>query len=224
MKEKIIKNKHFTASQPDKAKDKFNGGSALSFAWRVGQEPYSLLIDSCTIDGSGVAEGLKLSFCNDVTVKNCEIIGGYEDCVDMVRGRNISFENCVFISQGTKQHITAKGGIKNLSFKNCIFENDFKYFFDGACIDLGNWTDYDDIDRPMNRNISIEACKMKNISNKILYRRLYSETPEVINSDGIGFRVPRIFVGLFWLGQRKEWLGKRRRFPKEWLKIHDCEL
>ena len=224
MKKKVIKNKTFRSSGSGEKSDKFNSLSALSFSWRFGQEPYSLLIDSCTIDGSGAAEGLKLSFCNDVTVRNCKIIGGRADCIDIVRGRNISFEDCRFIAKNTKNHITAKGGIKNLSFKNCIFENDFKYFFDGACIDLGNWTDYDDVDRPMNRNIVIENCKMKNIRNKILYRRLYSETPKVINSHGFGLRVPKIFVSLFWLGQRKGWLGKRRRFPEEWLKIYDCEL
>ena len=152
-------------------------------------------------------------------------MGGSEDCVDIVRGENITFDNCTFFANSdTKQHITCKGGAKNITFKNCKFVGSFKNWWDGACIDLGNWTDYDDVDRPMVRNINIENCIMQDVGCRILYRRLYSETPVVTNSRGFRFNAPRLFVKLFWWLQRKGAIGPRRRFPEDWLKIYDFEL
>lgn len=213
----------FSQDNLEDIESKFNDKNALGFGWRPGQKQYALSINNCEINGSGVSEGLKLSFCRNVNVDNCTIFGGYEDCVDIVRGENITFKNCKFISQNSKQHITAKAGIKNLSFINCTFVNSFRKFYDGACIDLGNWADYDDVDRPMVRNVLIEDCRMDNVGTPILYRRLYSETPQVKNSSGFKFNVPRIFVKMFWYGQRKGFLGPRRRFPSSWLEVYDFE-
>lgn len=221
---KVIYGKFFAAKSSE-SDSKFNDKNALGFSWRPGQPEFSLEIDSCTIDGGGVSEGLKLSFCRNVIVRNSQIIGGSEDCVDIVRGENITFENCTFFANpDTKQHITCKGGAKNITFKNCKFVGSFKNWWDGACIDLGNWTDYDDVDRPMVRNVNIENCIMQDVGARILYRRLYSETPKVSNSRGFRFNVPRIFVKLFWWLQRKGAIGPRRRFPEDWLKIYDFEL
>ncbi len=215
----------FSSNIVEKSESKFNGLNALGFAWRPGEDQFSINIKSCTIDGTGVAEGLKLSFCRNVKVVDSTIIGGYEDCVDMVRGENITFENCTFIAKnGTKQHITCKGGAKNVSFKDCKFIGSFRNWWDGACIDLGNWGDYDDVVRPKVRNISITNCSMENVSFPILYRRLYSETPRVESSFGLGFRVPTLFVKTFWFLQRKELIGKRRRFADDQLKVYDFEL
>jgi hypothetical protein len=223
MKHIEIKNELFFNPKPGNPDSKFEDDSALGFSWRPGQEQYSLKIKDCEINGQGVSEGLKLSFCRNVEVEKCTILGGYEDCVDIVRGENISFKKCTFISQNTKQHITAKGGIKNLSFIDCTFVNSFSKFYDGACIDLGNWTDYDDVDRPMVRDILIENCEIKDVGLRVLYRRLYAENPIVRNCQGFGLKVPRLFVKLFWAAQRKGWLGKRRSFPESWLKIYDFE-
>lgn len=199
--------------------------AALSFGWRPGQPKFSLTIDSCTIDGGGATEGLKLSFCRNVIVRNSQIMGGSEDCVDIVRGENITFDNCTFFANpDTKQHITCKGGAKNITFKNCKFVGSFKCWWNGACIDLGNWTDYDDVDRPMVRNVHIINCDMLDVACRILYRRLYSEMPVVKNARGFRFNVPRLFVKLFWWLQRKGAIGPRRRFPESWLTIYGFEL
>jgi hypothetical protein len=220
---KVIKNKTFIAHK-EETQSKFSGGSALGFSWRPGQEEYELEIRDCVIDGSGAGEGLKLSFCSNVTVSNCIIYGGYEDCVDIVRGSNICFNNCVFVSNKTKQHITIKGGAKNIVFTDCEFRNNFKSIINGACVDLGNWTDYDDAVRPKTRSVKIINCKFNNITKKILSRVIYAERPIVENSDGFVFRIPTFIVKLFWFGQRKGWLGKRRSMPKEWLEVYPQEL
>lgn len=225
MKKIVLENQVFSSDVFEETESKFNGLNALGFNWRPGQERFSLEIKSCKIDGLGVAEGLKLSFCRNVKVIDSVIIGGYEDCVDIVRGENIIFENCQFIANnGTKQHITCKGGAKNVTFKDCKFVGSFRHWWDGACIDLGNWGDYDDVVRPKVRNVSIINCSMENVSFPILYRRLYSETPKVEFSFGLGFNVPSIFVKTFWFLQRKELIGKRRRFAEDQLKVYDFEL
>jgi len=203
---------------------KFNDTNALGFSWRPGREMRSGLVQNCQIDGSGCSEGLKLSFVYNMDFKNCQIIGGREDCVDIVRGGDISFEGCEFISNNSKQHVTIKGGAKNISFKDCTFQNDYRCWWDGACIDLGNWTDYDEVLRPPVRNVSVDNCKMKNMKRRTLTRRLFSMDPLVENSDGRNVCVPVLFVRAFWFLQRKGWVGKRRRFPEAWLKIYDGEL
>jgi hypothetical protein len=221
---KVIKNQSFKAKK-EKGDDKFIDSSALGFSWRPNSTRFNLTIDSCKIDGQGASEGLKLSFCRNVVVSNCEIIGGTEDCVDIVRGENIKFENCTFFaSSSTKQHITCKGGVKNISFVDCRFIGSFKNWWNGACIDLGNWTDYDDVDRPKVRNINIINCKMQRVGFRLLYRRLHSETPHITKSEGLKFNAPSIFVKAFWYLQRKGLVGKRRRFPKEWMNVYDFEL
>jgi len=221
---KVFKGQYFKSPTQENSESKFYGKNALGFSWRAGQEEFSIEIDSCTIDGKGVAEGLKLSCCRNVKVLNSIIIGGYEDCVDIVRGENIEFINCTFISSGkTKQHITCKGGAKNISFVRCKFVGSFRNFWDGACIDLGNWTDYDDAKRPRVRNIKIEDCQMNNVLYPVLYRRLYSETPVVERTRGFGLKIPRFFVAAFWFLQRKGLIGERRRFHSSGLKILDFE-
>lgn len=222
---KVLYGKYFTSKNPESDESKFYGKNALGFSWRPGEPEFSLEIDSCTIDGGGIAEGLKLSFCRNVLVRNTQVFGGYEDCVDIVRGENIYFENCTFFTgPRTKQHITCKGGAKNITFKNCKFVGSFRNWWDGACIDLGNWTDYDDVDRPMVRNVNIINCDMQDLNYRVLYRRLYSETPNVLNSKGLGLNIPTIFVKAFWQLQRKAAIGSRRRFEENQLKVYNFEL
>jgi hypothetical protein len=221
---KELSSQTFSANAYGPPGDKFSDTSALGFSWRPGGDPIAYNINKCLIDGSGCSEGLKLSFCHNVNVSQTRIIGGREDCVDIVRGGDIVFDDCEFISLGTRQHVTIKGGARSVSFVNCRFINSYSCWWDGACIDLGNWTDYDDAPRPYVKNITIENCSMLNVRRGLLARVLYSERPKIINSPGKVFKVPSLAVALFWLGQRKGILGRRRRFPAEWLKVYDIEL
>ena len=118
MNEIIIKGKTFRG-------DLKNGkqSNALGFMWRPGMPKQKIRIEGCTIDAGPVAEGLKLSYCHDVIVKNCTIIGGFEDCVDIVRGGFMIFENCRFVSKNTKHHFTIKCNASNITIKDCVFVN-----------------------------------------------------------------------------------------------------
>tara|TARA_Y100000004_G_scaffold43674_1_gene47883 strand:- start:13187 stop:13852 length:666 start_codon:yes stop_codon:yes gene_type:complete len=219
---KIIEGQHFKCNS--EYSDKFITSAALGLSWRPGQDSVEYQIKNCTIDGSLGGEGLKISFCYNVYVEGCTIIGGVEDCVDIVRGGDITFCDCKFISNNTKQHITVKGGAKNINFINCTFVGDYSCWWDGAFIDLGNWTDYDDVNRPRVRNVKIEGCKIEDSKRRVLSRVLYSERPDVKNSSGSVFKVPSLFLAIFWLGQRLGLLGKRRRMPTKDLEIWDIEL
>ena len=194
MNEITIKGKTFTG---DLKKGK--QGNALGFMWRPGMPKQKIRIEDCTIDAGPVAEGLKLSYCSDVIVKNCTIIGGFEDCVDIVRGGFMIFENCRFVSKNTKHHFTIKCNASNITIKDCVFVNDFNKLIDGAFVDLGNWSDYDVDDLPRTKDIYIVDCKFENVSwyKKIVARRLHAETP-VNRGKGYILRIPRLFVWLFW--------------------------
>lgn len=217
-----VKDKKFIATAED-APDKLSDSSALNFAWRPGQDQYSILIDNCVIDGRGASEGLKLSFCSNVYVHNTVIFGGYEDCVDIVRGSNIMFDKCVFSIGDAKYHATIKGGAHTIYFKECTFMGKYKKWYDGACIDLGNWTDYDDVPRPKVRGVVLDNCKTFK-GGPVLARVLHANPPKVFNTEGTVLKVPCLFTNLFFFLQRKGWIGKRRRFSDEDLKIYPQEL
>ena len=180
--------------------------NALGFAWRPGQDKFSVHINRCMIDANGVAEGLKLSYCHDVHVKNSTIIGGYEDCVDIVRGGDITFDRCRFISNNTKHHFTIKCNVSNVSIFNCEFVNEFRNVFDGACVDLGNWSDYDVRDLPKTRDIHILNNRLTNMRphKRILARTIHAEAP-VTSGPGVVLRVPNMFVRLFWCIRRNQY-------------------
>lgn len=197
MKEILIENQKFKGN-PNKHNKK-KDDNAIGFSWRPGQEKFSLKIKNCEIDANGVAEGLKLSYCSNVIVQNCVIVGGYEDCVDIVRGGFMLFENCRFVSKNTKHHFTIKCQASNITIKDCVFVNDFNKLIDGAFVDLGNWSDYDVDDLPKTKEIYIVDYKLENVSwyKKIISRRIYAENP-ITRGDGFVLKIPRLFVWLFW--------------------------
>ena len=160
----------------------------------------SILIESCFIDANGVAEGLKLSHIKNVMVKNTIIIGGYEDCVDILRGEDITFKKCVFIAENTKHHFTIKSETKNVQIIDCTFIEPFKCLIDGALIDMGNWSNYDVKDLPKTKGISIINCKLVDIPwwKRILTRRLYAQNAMVENTKGFNLKIPNFIVKCFW--------------------------
>lgn len=194
MNEIIIKGKTFKG---DLKKGKQS--NALGFMWRPGMPKQKIRIEDCLIDAGPVAEGLKFSYCHDVVVQNCTIIGGFEDCVDIVRGGFMIFEKCRFVSKNTKHHFTIKCNASNITIKDCVFVNDFNKLIDGAFVDLGNWSDYDIEDLPRTKDIYIIDYDFENVSwyKKIIARRLHAETPV---NRGVGYilRIPKLFVWFFW--------------------------
>ena len=173
--------------------------NALGFGWRPHQPKQSILIKNCFIDANGVAEGLKFSWANNYHVLNCIIIGGYEDCVDIVRGGSGVFEKCQFVATGeTKHHFTIKAGVSDILIKDCLFVNDFRHWYDGACIDLGNWSMYDTDKLEKTNNVRIINCSTVNMQFPLISRTIYARRPYIKNTRGFNFKIPNIFVQLFW--------------------------
>lgn len=181
-------------------------------------------IINCTIDGRGCAEGLKISFGYNVKIENCIIHGGYEDCVDIVRGANISFIKCKFISYNTKHHFTIKGGCKNILIDDCEFVNDFSKWYDGAILDIGNYSDYDQYPRPEVRHVLVKNSRLTNIKFKLLSRILYGTIPNIQNTEGSIFKVPRFITKLFFYLRNKGKLGSVNNVSLDDRRVYDIEL
>ena len=213
--------------------------SAVSFFYRPYYKPESIPennqfddsaywghdvdIINCSIDGRGCAEGLKISFGYNILVENCEIYGGYEDCVDIVRGANITFKNCKFIACNTKHHFTIKGGCKNILIEDCEFVNDFNKWYDGAILDIGNYCNYDQVQRPKAREVKVKNCKLTNIKFKLLSRVLYGSKPKVENTKGLTFKLPSIFTKIFFKLRNSGKLGSVTKISEEDKIVYDIE-
>lgn len=223
---KKISSQHFSGGPfPSVAGD---GGtepsSALELRWSPKRDPVAYDISSCEVDGRGCELGLRLSFCNTVNVSKTKIVGGERCCVDVVRGGDVVFDKCEFISSGSKQHVIVRGGVKNISFVDCVFVNNYSNWLNGSCVDLGMWSDYDQSPRPFTKGVSIENCSMIDAGKGALARVFYSERPKVVNSPGKVIKVPSLFVAAFWALQRRAIAKKGNRLPAEQLKVYDIEL
>jgi len=99
----------------------------------------NLIIEDCTLEANIVEEALKFTHCNYVWVRDCTLIGGSEDALDIVKGANYLFENVRFVSRGARA-VTIKGGAENIHFTGCTFSGTAR---GGAFLEIGDWTDYD---------------------------------------------------------------------------------
>ena len=151
----------------------------------------SVLIRNCTIRANRVEEALKLSASKDVVVDNCVLFGGDEDALDIVRGSDYVFRNVRFIARGNYA-VTIKGGVQRVDFINCTFEGKPKtdYF-----IDLGNWSDYDVLERPKTDHVRIDDATVfanGRVGGKpYAVRVMHAEPPNMVGDLAI-------MPGIFW--------------------------
>ncbi len=142
----------------------------------------NILLKDCEIHGDGgVEEALKFSASQFVVVSNCVLYGGKEDALDVVRGRNYVFHDVQFHALGN-QGATLKASIKNLLIYRSSFHGrpqlkhvDEEFFGiyhpGGTFIDIGNWSDYDVIPRPLTTGVKIEASFEDRKSHAYDYRK-----------------------------------------------------
>jgi hypothetical protein len=169
------------------------------------------------LDGRGFSEALKFSQCRYVIAFNLKIIGGTEDCIDIVRGSLYSIYRCSFHPQG-KFGITVKGGVDHVRISDCTF-----YSHGIECdIDLGNWTNYDIVKRPKVRNILIKNCHSTD-GKPITVRVLHSDIPIIINSNVKLQVIHPFFVWCFFTMRRWGWFGGRVHVDPEELKLQEWE-
>lgn len=157
------------------------------------------------IDGRGFREGAKGSRVEGVTWAGKSVVGGFEDCIDIVRGRDITLRDCVlyiFPEARTRTHLTAKGGIQGLHLQRLTFWGSPRWWN----ISWGDWTDYDRVPRPLSRGLIIEDCVRRD-GRPITVLCRWAERPTVIRSRVRLLALPEP-LHLWW--HRLEWRIRRR--------------
>lgn len=145
-------------------------------------------------DGGGLSETLKFSCCKNITVdgNNHTIYGGIEDCLDIVRGCNYTFKNIHFVTNGAKQHVTAKSGLQNVIFENCTFSGKPKT----ACVVMGQYSDYNILKMPKTQHFLFKNCKFEYYKQAI--QLWYADSVVLENTDAKINKIPGIVVWAYF--------------------------
>lgn len=135
-------------------------------------------------DPAEYSDILKFSNCEDITVKNCSILGGKEDCIDAVRGNNYTFDTVTL----TPKHngITLKGSIDTASITNVEFQSHGK----DCDIELGQYDNYWYIGRPPTRNVRIIDTNATD-GKPVVVKVWDAKTPIVVNSSVKIINIPK---------------------------------
>ena len=218
----VIENKVFNQHNtfdPNSSDNQTDGLSALRFS-----EDTNLTVNNTTVDGEVARWGAKMSKVFDVTYNNCTFRNGTARAFDMVRGGNITFNNCKFINDGTRKRVKSayfsfgevcdigmKGGVRDITFNDCELND----------ILIGDYSIYDQIDRPKARRFTFNNCKNPN-GGKIIVRGRYVDgnTVKFNNTNAVMFIWPSFVMNLFWKFNRK--FGDKRK-PDGWNIIDDGE-
>jgi hypothetical protein len=149
------------------------------------------------LDGSSHSETLKFSCCKDVTVEgnNHKVIGGKEDCLDIVRGCNYTFKNIDFIANG-EQGATIKCAVSNVVFENVYFRGTTK----NHLVTLGQYSDYNLEKQPPTQQIIFRNCKFDNPKKAI--RLWYAKDVVLENTDAKITKTPSIIVWGYFTARR----------------------
>lgn len=146
------------------------------------------------IDGHGFSEGLKVTNTPEAIVANKRIIGGSEDCIDIVRtGHAHIRDSCLVASERTRTFITAKGGGQRLIFSGLLFIGDTRWWD----VSLGDWTIYNqDPTLPPMRQAIFNDCRHI-FDEKILILQLFCDQVILHNTSARVLNLRR-FAPLFF--------------------------
>ncbi len=142
------------------------------------------IIPPAEVTALDYSDVLKFSNCQNITVDQCVISGGKEDCIDVVRGSNYTIKNTTLLPH--KNGITLKGSIDGAVLDTVGFDN-----HGSECdIDIGQFDNYWWIGRPPTRNI-----KLKNIESSdgkpVVVRLWDAENPTIENCNVKIVRIPK---------------------------------
>lgn len=127
---------------------------------------------------------LKFSNCENITVRNCTILGGKEDCIDAVRGSNYTFDTVALAPK--HNGITLKGSIDTANIANVEFQSHGK----DCDIELGQYDNYWYIGRAPTRNVSIIDTNA--IDGKPIVIKVWDgEMPTVTGSNVKIVKIPK---------------------------------
>lgn len=213
---------------PGTVNTRTDGQSVLCFSGPNLDEngnPLPVVVENCTIDGGTIHWGSKQSQIFDLTFKNCIFKDGTTRAFDMVRGGKVTFEYCRWESSGVRKRVTSpfftlsemcdcgiKGGVHDIYFSNCSLND----------VLLGDYTIYDQIDRPKTRRVTFENCVNPN-GGPIIVRARYFDGSSIrkINTNINAWTWPSFITGIYWWFNRK--FGDTRK-PDGWNVILPQEL
>jgi len=179
---------------------------------------------NCVIDGQDARWGGKASLTFSLEYKDCTFRNGTARAFDMVRGGNVLFRNCVFENSGVRKIIRSpydlnevcdvgiKGGVHDVTFENCIFND----------ILLGDYSIYDQQDRPKTRRFTFINCQNAD-GGSIIIRGRYFEKGSIalVGTHAKIFVWPELLTKLYWWYNRT--FGDKRK-PDSWDKYDPREL
>lgn len=155
-------------------------------------------IEKRKIMGFGKSEAFKSSNSYDVTVLGCDIHGGQEDVVDVVRGSVKFARTYLYPSKRTKQTVTVKGGGTAI-FDRCRFIGKADRFD----IVVGDFTIYDAIDKNRPKS-NVELIRCRGLYEKINKDRpihalvLHGDLKYDKFTDVHVIRVPKFLVKIYF--------------------------
>ena len=147
------------------------------------------------INSQDYSDILKLSHASNITVKDCIITGGKEDCIDMNRMcENVLIEDTHLFSGGS-YCVTIKGGTKNVTLKNVTIDGHGKE----TDIDLGNWSDQSS---ELTTGIVLDNVQSKT-GMPVRVRVLWANKPTITGGSNVDVTVVPKFLVLIYRFLRK---------------------
>lgn len=172
-------------------------------------------VNDCIIDGQDARWGAKASLTFGLEYNRCTFKNGTARAFDMVRGGNVIFKDCVFENNVrtpvSSQYnlaeicdIGIKGGVHDVTFENCVFND----------ILLGDYSIYDQQDRPKTRRFTFINCKNANGGPIIIRGRYFDKnTLNLVNTPAKVWIWPSLLSKLYWWYNRT--FGDKRK-PDGW--------
>lgn len=173
----------------------------------MGKDTHKMVLESGgiytneNVNGIGYAEAVKCSNLKDVTFRKFSIVGGYEDCLDVVRGRNYVFCEGDMYAGEARTFVTVKGGVHGFWLEDVVFHGKTKYPWE---ISLGDHTIYNDADPDLNIVRKVVLNRVRRVDGAFVrVLCMASNRPICLNGKYRVYVVPRwIWRTWFWLKRK----------------------
>lgn len=134
-----------------------------------------------TVDGTKHSEALKLTACADLHVGRKSLLGGDEDCLDVVRVGRLVFEDAhLYAGSRTRTFVTAKGGGKRHVYRDIVLHEKARW----CSFSLGDWTLYNhNKEMPPMEEVVIERVRRED-GKRFIILQLFCNKVRVVDSPG----------------------------------------
>ena len=173
----------------------------------------NVTVNNCVIDGQVARWAGKMSHVFNVTFNDCIFKNATARSLDVVRGGEITFNRCRFENDNIRKIVKSpytideccdigmKGGVRDVTFNDCVLND----------ILIGDYSIYDQADRPKARRFTFNNCKNVNGGAIIIRARYFEKSSLVLNNTQAKVWVwPEWFLKLYWMFNRK--FGDTRKF------------